>query len=357
MTDEQSDSTSDQPAGRTLDYSSREPRRPRWVVPGWVAPALRRTGAVLKWVGRGVLALMILLLTAVGFGTDAHEAAKMRQFSDAVDRWQTNPDFRRVQIEYVEMGSEAMRTRLAFVPGTKAVIFLRSLPGLPEHLRVNDTSYAHYTNFTLGPLSAYMHLTREQGLADTLKMLKGLGTKEALTDDDIRDFLRQYKLHYPVVSDAGAVASVRSLLNDVDGGRTLAVQDGVSERLMPHIAEVAKGLGYPTDLKEMTPDAQLEVWHMLDTQVRETDYELWRTKQVNDWLNGVWAQVYGTMYSGLINPTLTLREFGRVAGPIMLMAWLGVVAWRWRKEMVEEGTGASVGPKLALEGGEGLGEG
>ena len=90
------------------------------------------------------------------------------------------------------------------------MIFLRSLPGLPEHLRVNDTSYAHYTNFTRGPLSAYMHLTREQGLADTLKMLKELGAKDAPTDDDVREFLRQYKLHYAVVTDAGAVASVRA---------------------------------------------------------------------------------------------------------------------------------------------------
>jgi hypothetical protein len=317
------------------------------VVKVWV----KRTGL---WAGRAVLAVLILFLLAVGFGTDAHEAAKMRQFADSVERWQTNPEFRRVQIEYVEMGSDAMRSHLAFVPGTKAVMFLRSLPGLPPHLRVNDTSFAHYTNFTRGPLSAYMHLTREQGLADTLKMLKALGQKDAPTDEDVRDFLRQYKLHYPVVTDDGAVASVRALLNDVDAGRSFEVQDGVADRILPHIAEVARGLGYPTDPKEMTPDAQLEVWHMLDARVRETDYELWRTKQVNDWLNGVWAQVYGTMYSGIINPILTLREFGRFGGPIMLMSWIGVVGWRrWREKLEEEGTPA-VGPRLALEGGEGV---
>jgi hypothetical protein len=350
--DDSSDSTTPHAAGRPLDYSRPVPRRR--LPPGFVPGVKRWAGAIGKWGARCSLVLVIMFLLAVGFGTDAHEAAKMRQFADSVERWQTNPEFRRVQIEYVEMGSDAMRSRLAFVPGTKAVIFLRSLPGLPEHLRVNDTSYAHYTNFTRGPLSAYMHLTREQGLGDTLKMLKALGSKDAPTDDDVREFLRQYKLHYPVVTDAGAVASVRALLNDVDAGRSFAVQDGVAERLVPHIAEVAKGLGYPTDVKEMTPDAQLEVWHMLDAQIRDTDYELWRTKQVNDWLNGVWAQVYGTMYSGLINPVLTLREFGRFGGPIMLMSWIGVVGWRrWREKLEEEGA-AGVGPRLALEGGEGV---
>ena len=347
MTDDKADKSANPRDVGALDDSRPEPRR--WRPSARVVQRLKRgSRATVKWSGRAVLAVMILLLLAVGFGTDARDAVQMRQFSDAVDRWQTNPDFRRVQIEYVEMGSEAMRTRLAFVDATRAVIALRSLPGLPEHLRVNDTSYAHYTNFTRGPLSAYMHLTGEQNLADTLKMLKALGQREAPTDEQIRDFLRQYKLHYPVVSDAGAVASVRALLDDVDAGREFGVTEGVATRMAPHIGQVARGLGYPAEVTEMTPDAQLEVWHVLDDHVRNADYELWRTKQVNDWLNGVWAQVYGTMYSGLINPTLTLREFGRVAGPIMVMAWMGVVVWRWRRQ-AGEGEAATVGARLAGE--------
>src|SRR5205807_2503073 len=83
---------------------------------------------------------------------------------------------------------------------------------------------------------------------------------------------------------------------------------------------------------------------------------LWRTKQVNDWLNGVWAQVYGEMYSCAINPTLTLREFGRAGGPLMVMAWIGMGLRRKRREIDEAGEGA-VGPRLALEGAEEMGEG
>jgi hypothetical protein len=314
---------------------------------------VKRTGV---WTGRAALAVAIGFLLAVGFGTSSTDAARMRQFSDAVERWQHNPDFRQIGVEYVEMGSDAMRTDVCFVDSTRVVLALRSIPGLSKDWAINDTSLAHYTHFRQGPLSAYMHLTREQGLADTLQMLQYIGSKSDLSDQDVRDFLKQYKLYYPVASDAGAVASVRSLINDVDPGRTLEVRDGVADRLMPHIAAVAKSLGYPEDLKAMTPDAQLEVWHMLDAQVRETDYELWRTKQVNDWLNGVWAQVYGAMYSCAINPTLTLREFGRAGGPILIMAWVGVGLWRKRREAEEEAGAGAVGPRLALEGGEEMGK-
>jgi hypothetical protein len=319
-----------------------------------IKPWVKRTGV---WAGRVALAVVILFLLAVGFGTSGADAVRLRQFADAVQRWQHNPEFRQIGVEYVEMGSDAMRTDVCFVDSTRVVLALRSMPGLSKDWAINDTSYAHYTHFRQGPLSAYMHLTREQGLADTLKMLQYLGSKSDLSDEDVRDFLKQYKLYYPVASDAGAVASVRSLINDVDPGRPLEVRDGVAERLMRHIAAVAKSLGYPEDLKAMTPDAQLEVWHMLDAQVRETDYELWRTKQVNDWLNGVWAQVYGEMYTCAINPTLTLREFGRAGGPLLIMTWVGLGLWRKRRETAEDAAGAgAVGPRLALEGGDEMGK-
>jgi hypothetical protein len=354
MTEQQPDSSPREPAGMPLDYS--RPERRRWLPPGFLAGVARRAKVVGKWTGRGALVIVILFLLAVGFGTSGTDATRMRQFSDAVERWQHNPDFRQIQQEYVEMGSEAMRTDVCFVDSTRVVLALRSMPGLSRDWAINDTSVAHYTHFRQGPLSAYMHLTREQGLSDTLKMLQYLGSKSDPSDEDVRDFLKQYKLYYPVASDAGAVASVRSLINDVDPGRALAVRDGVAERLLPHIAAVAKSLGYPEDVKAMTPDAQLEVWHMLDREVRETDYELWRTKQVNDWLNGVWAQVYGAMYTCAINPTLTLREFGRAGGPLLVMAWVGMGLWRKRREMDEVGGQGAVGPRLALEGGDEMGK-
>lgn len=306
---------------------------------------IKKTGL---WTGRLALATLILAALAMGYGTPSADATRMRLFADAVQRWQHNPEFRAVQIEYVELGSGAMRTQTAFVSTTGGIMWLRSLPGLPEHLRVNSTSQAHYDNFTRGPLSAYMHLTREQGMSDTLGMLKYIGQLENLTDDAIRnDFLLQFKLHHPVVSDAGAVASVRSLVRDIDPGRGFTHTNNVSDQLTPHIATVARSLGYPTNLADMSPDQQIEVWRKLDDQVKESDYELWRTKQVNDWLNGVWAQVYGTMYSALIGPTLIIRDSCRVAGPMLLLAWAGL--WAWRLYKAHEAA-PQPAPRLAIEG-------
>jgi hypothetical protein len=331
-----------------LEYADAEPRR--FGMTASTRQALNtRLAAAGRWSGRIALGFVILLTLAVGFGTSASDAEKMRLFADAVDRWQHNPDFRQVQIEYVEMGSDAMRSDIAFVPSKKVIMWLRSLPGLPDHLKVNDTSFSHYEDFTYGPLSAYMHLTGEQGVSETLKMLQYRAQSPKLTDDDIRAFLAEYKLHNPVVNDAGAIASVRSLINDVDAARKFEVTSNVGDHLKPHIAAVAKSLGYPTDIHKMNPAAQLEVWQMLDDEIRQTDYELWRTKQVNDWLNGVWAQVYGTMYSGIIGPTLTIREISRVAGPLLLMGWVGVGLWKRRKEASEPLTPTV--PRFALQGG------
>src|SRR3954452_13230453 len=108
-------------------------------------------GRVLKtirWSGRVALALLIGFAIAVGFGTNSSDSEKLRLFAEAVEHWQKNPDFRKVQVEYVEMGSDAMRTRCAFVSSTKGVMWLRSIPGLPPHLRVNPTSQAHYEHFS-----------------------------------------------------------------------------------------------------------------------------------------------------------------------------------------------------------------
>jgi hypothetical protein len=318
------------------------------------AAAVRR-GRIIKairWAGRVVLALLILFALAVGFGTPSTDCEKMRLFADAVQRWQHYPDFRKVQVEYVEIGNEAMRTKCAFVSATGGIMCLRSLPGLPAHLRVNPTSQAHYENFTRGPLCAYLHLTGEtsDGLANTFKMMTYVGRKPGATDEDIRkDILLNYKFDgYQVCSDDGAVQSVRKLMDDVDIGRDFAITDKVRERLAPHITAIAQSLGIPTEVARMTPLQQKEVWRQLDGEVQNTDYELWRTKQVNDWLNGVWAQVYGTMYSGLIGPTLVIRETCRVVGPMLLMGWVGL--WLWRRKKAEEDAPPAINPRLAVEG-------
>jgi len=291
----------DNPGAQPIDYASPKARRSIFD-----SPVLRKTGRIVlsfgKWTMRVVLALLIIFGISVGFGTSSSDAEKMRSFSDCVDRWQHNPDFRKAQIEYAEQGSDAMRTKVAWIGTTKAIMWLRSLPFLPPEFAVSPTSQSHYDDFTFGPLSAYMHLTGEQGLPDTLNSISYFGSKEPLTDDDIRQFIDGHKLTPPVVHDAGAIASVRSLFNDIDGSRKFAVHENVGPKLMPHIASIAKSLGYPTEMRQMNPTEQLTVWRKLDGEVHETDYELWRTKQVNDWLNGVWGR-----YTELITAGSSIR--------------------------------------------------
>jgi hypothetical protein len=306
---------------------------------------------IAVWTGRVALSAAILFAFAVGFGTTPSDAEKMRAFADAVERWQHNPEFRAVQVEYVETGSDAMRTRTCWLDSTKAVMWLRSIPGLPEAWAVNDTSLAHYTNFTKGPLSAYLHLCNEQGMSDTLKMLKDLGQKPDPTDQQVREFISQYKLYYPVAQDGGAVRSVRALLRDVDAGRGFTDMPNVTQAIKPHIAAIAREMGYPEDAEQMTPAQQHDVWLALDETIRERDYELWRVKQVNDWLNGVWAQVYGKMYAVVIMPTLKIRDVSRIAGPVMLMAWIAL-AWFRRKRGGEPAALPPLQPQLALDTGK-----
>jgi hypothetical protein len=153
-----------------------------------------------------------------------------------------------------------------------------------------------------------------------------------------------------VVADTGAVMSVRSLINDVNAGSKFAVNGNVAGKMTDHIAAVAARMGYPAKITDMTPEQQAAVWAALDGEVRETDYELWRTKQVNDWLNGVWAQVYGTMYSGAIYPLLQLRTACRVIGPSLLLAWAAFVAWQRRREGAGAGAAAAAAAEPRLAG-------
>ena len=303
-----------------------------------------------RWTGRVLLALVIFVTFAIGFGTPQSDADKMRAFADAVERWQHNPDFRNVQIEYVETGSDAMRTRTCGLDSTRTVMWLRSIPGIPKDWAVNDTSLAHYTSFTRGQISAYLHLCNEQGMSDTLKMLKDLGQYANPTDAQIREFIAQFKLYYPVASDAGAVESVRALLRDVDAARGFKDMPNVTQAILPQIASIAKALGYPEEPASMTPAQQHDVWAVLDETVKERDYELWRVKQVNDWLNGVWAQVYGKMYAVVIYPTLKTRDISRIGAPLLLMCWLALVFYRRKRATAQ--ILPALQPRLALDTGE-----
>ena len=277
---------------------------------------LKRFGRI---VAIGTLAALLIASGGIGFGLGRDDVARARAFADAVRNWQKNPDFRNVQREYVTLGVDAMRARMCGASGETIVMAFRSLPGLPEYLRVSPTSAAHYRAFGSGDLAAYLHLTGEQGVGDAIVMIEELGRREVVTDAEAVAFLQGFKLPWPVATDAGAIASVRSLLRDVDGSQTFAIRDDVARRLRELVGQ---------DVFNMTRQEQAIEFLSFDREVKARDPELWRAKQVSDFLAGIWAQSYGQVYLSGIEWMLRLRLVARV---IFIAAVLAAAAWIARR--------------------------
>lgn len=211
-----------------------------------------------------------------------------------------------MQREYVALGVAAMRGRWWGVSGEGVVMSFRSLPGLPLYLALHESSGAHYRAFSQGELAAYLHLSSEQGLEDGLRMIEDLGRRDVLPDADIVQFLDSFKLPAPIVTDAGAIASVRRLLADTQRPpRPFLVRGDLIAALRRHIEQHAVTMA------------------VLDDDIRRDDLELWRTKQVSDFLAGVWAQGYGQIYVSGIDWLIRIRNAARVA----LVVTLALLAW------------------------------
>jgi hypothetical protein len=263
-----------------------------------------------------VLTLVVAFTAALGFGMGPGDMRRVRAFGEAVKRWQVNPDYRLVSAEYVTLGVEAMQARVCGLSAGTLVMGFRSIPKLPEHLAVNETSAAHYEAFSRGNVSAYLHLAGEQGFAEGVDLVERLARRQSLTDGDIVAFLADFKLPVPTVTDAGAVAGVRRLLADV-GTAPFVVRSEIATPLRTHVAG---------NLGTMTRSEQGAAFSELDADVRSVDLELWRAKQVNDFLAGIWAQGYGQIYLDGINAFFQLQRAARVICVLTLVAgvWLAV---------------------------------
>src|SRR5688572_22867852 len=131
-----------------------------------------RRGAV------ALLALVVAFTAALGFGMGPGDTRRVRAFGDAVRGWQVNPDYRAVSAEYVRLGVDAMQARVCGLSAGTLVMGFRSIPKLPAHLAVNDTSAAHYEAFSRGEASAYLHLAGEQGFADGVDLIERLARRD-----------------------------------------------------------------------------------------------------------------------------------------------------------------------------------
>ena len=54
-----------------------------------------------------------------------------------------------------------------------------------------------------------------------------------------------------------------------------------------------------------------------DEQVKRTEPELWRTKQVSDFLCGIWGQTYGPAYASVIRVALQTHFVAEYATPAL----------------------------------------
>jgi len=271
--------------------------------------------------------LAIAATACIGFGVAESDCDRLREFGAAVDRWQRNPDFRRAGQEYVEFSNDAMRTHVCGARSSRIIMFLRSLPFLPQDYRVNPTSGDHYANFTEGPLSAYLFLSNEQNIPIYTGILTDLA-KQGATDEAVRTFLEDFKMPHRVVTDEGAVRSVGRLIDATDAANGFRFREKIGPALQPHIAAVAARSGIPTTPEQMSPAQQREVLQKLDDEIAGMDYDLWKTKQVTDFLNGVWAQVYGADYKWVIGVALQARAFCRIACPVLIALAAGLLLRR-----------------------------
>ncbi len=291
---------------------------------------------IMRGIRRTIVIGGLGLVTLLGYGISSDDARRMKTFCDGVTRWQTNPEFRSVGFEYCDLSSQAMRTHPFGISATSLVMALRSLPYLPENIKANPTSHTHYVNFTHGPLSAYLYLSNEQGVKDTTGMLEELVHHPVLSDDEIKAFLGSFNIHPPPITDAGAVQSVRSLLADVDPSRPFLIRKPIPLLLQPHIAVLLAEDGLPPTIDELSVQQEELVLSQLDYQVRQSDDELWRTKQVNDFLNGVWSRYGETYQQQLIGPMLKARGACRLAAPMLIVLTLGIWGWRRQKSDLPE---------------------
>jgi hypothetical protein len=145
-------------------------------------------------------------------------------------------------------------------------------------------------------------------------MIESLGRADELTDERAVAFLKSFNLQVAVVTDEGAVRSLRALLRDIEAPRPLVIRTKIDRLLLPVLG---------VDPREMSLNEQHELWRTLDERVRAAHDELWRTKQLSDFLSGIWAQTYGQIYCDGIVWFQRLRSAAQALSLLLiaLMIW------------------------------------
>lgn len=302
----------------------------------WPAPFPYRV------VGRALLGMLIVVAFALGYLISPRGYHVMRSFADDVRRWDQACDFRVVCFEYSERGSAATAATLAWVPVGKWVLWLRSLPGLPKAWAANETSAGHYRDFIDGPLTAYLHMADVQGVRDVIPAWQSLARTPDLSHNHLRDAIAGIQLDRPPTTNDSAVASLGTMLDDIDAaGAPMTHLDPPGPAMRAHLPSLLESLGIdPQRVGALTVPEQTRVLYALDDHIRSVDPQLWRTKQVADFLSGVWGQSYGHEYLILIDPLTIVRPIAQALLPALIL--LGIVL-RLRSRGAAVGTDGTSG--------------
>jgi hypothetical protein len=279
----------------------------------------------LKRVGWMIVVIVLLLASAFAFCITSTTAKTAQAFADAVGRWQTNPDFRAITFEYADLGSAGVQSRAWFWPASRVIPTFRKLPGLPPLIAMNAGSVPHYQDFDRGPIGAYLRLTVEQPTTDGLKLIQQLGPTPS--DDAIRQFLISFKMPFPTVTDVGAMASVRRTLGDVNPSQPFTFDTNPAEKFNADMHSLTISRQTP-DIDHLTNPEQMDLLNSLDVDLKTSDPQLWRTKQVNDLLAGIWAQAYGQIYATAIHCVILVRLISRIVLGVGIVTITGYLATR-----------------------------
>jgi hypothetical protein len=286
----------------------------------------RRTRRWLGRLGWAAWGVAQALAIAFGYGMSAGDAELMRRFRAHVYAWEDRCDFREVCYTYTELGSAATHAKFVGMSSGDWVMVARSMPGLPEHLRVNEGSREHYNDFIAGPLSAYLHLSDIQGVQYWFDKINDHGGRlSTLTHAEVLDTFNLFQMHRPPTRNEAALESWRTMLVDIEAWKPFTIREAPGPRIRAAVPGLALKLGVPTDIRAMCFSDQARVFAALDAHIREYDPELWRTKQVSDFLSGVWGQSFGFEYMLLIEPALALKAWGQTLTPLLAVA--GAAAW------------------------------
>jgi hypothetical protein len=287
-----------------------------------------------RWrkLAQAAFTIVLLLCLLITLGLSSADDSAFRSFQEAAVRWQANPEFRAITLEYCIRGSRGLRTRPLFMEARHLILAIRSLPvGVPKEFAVNETSHFHYDNFTRGPLSGYLYLCSEQQVGQYAEIFESIGQRPSISPADERELLAMFRMDFPVVSDAGALQSVGTVLNDSQANRRFTIRQPIGKSLLPYIADLARQLDIPQDVTRESPDQQQAILDRLDGYIKAHDLELWRTKQVSDFCSGIWAQVYSPAYCWILGPLILIRQVCKWTLIIGLIAVLAMSLRRKRR--------------------------